>query len=427
MVPPPVFAARHQPHQHGPRRRAILRCAAPPTRVYARRRDGRATPTAPPARPPGAVATPAPRGQRGRAARRRRPGLSRDGRRHRRGATSITLSTYIFDNDRAGQVFVDALAAAQARGRRGPRPDRRHRHALRARARGRLRRRGVPRAVPAAPLRSRLLQPAQSPQDPGRRRPGRLHRRHEHPRGLSLGSSRRRIPKRDLHFAIEGPVVAHCSAVRRRLGVLHRRAPPGEPGSPRATGARSSPAASATGPTTTWTTARVVLLGALLLRAVGLRRHPLLPARSRLSGAEVAALRGVRVDIVLPERNNLRFVQWAATASSGGARRRLRVWLSPPPFDHTKLDDRRRRVDAVRLGQLGPAQPAPQLRVRRRVLRPALALKLLVMDELLTSASLGWGMPTSKCIRSRSSCGTGWRGCSRRTCDARSYLIISTV
>jgi cardiolipin synthase len=63
-----------------------------------------------------------------------------------------------------------------------------------------------------------------------------------------------------------------------------------------------------------------------------------LPDAVLAAALRLASLRGVRVDIVLPERSNLRFVQWAATAQ-------LRhvldddcwVWLSPPPFDHTKI------------------------------------------------------------------------------------------
>ena len=47
---------------------------------------------------------------------------------------------------------------------------------------------------------------------------------------------------------------------------------------------------------------------------------------------------GVDVDIVLPERNNLPLVAWASAGRlaqlvSAGCR----VWLTPPPFDHSKL------------------------------------------------------------------------------------------
>ena len=49
-------------------------------------------------------------------------------------------------------------------------------------------------------------------------------------------------------------------------------------------------------------------------------------------------MRGIRVDILLPEENNLRMVQWASTAMLWQVLERgCRVWASPPPFDHTKL------------------------------------------------------------------------------------------
>ncbi len=52
----------------------------------------------------------------------------------------------------------------------------------------------------------------------------------------------------------------------------------------------------------------------------------------------MAALRGVEVDIILPEANNLTMVKWASNAMLWQVLERgCRVWMSPPPFDHTKL------------------------------------------------------------------------------------------
>ena len=49
-------------------------------------------------------------------------------------------------------------------------------------------------------------------------------------------------------------------------------------------------------------------------------------------------MRGVQVEIILPERGNLLLVQWAATAQLGPiVACGCRVYLSPPPFDHSKL------------------------------------------------------------------------------------------
>jgi cardiolipin synthase A/B len=52
----------------------------------------------------------------------------------------------------------------------------------------------------------------------------------------------------------------------------------------------------------------------------------------------VAALRGVRVDVLVPEQSNLPIVAWAMWAHYEAlVRKGVRVWLMPPPFDHSKL------------------------------------------------------------------------------------------
>jgi len=63
-----------------------------------------------------------------------------------------------------------------------------------------------------------------------------------------------------------------------------------------------------------------------------------LPDQALITALNLAALRGVRVDILLPEKNNLLYVHWASRAMwwqvlDHGSR----LWLTPPPFDHSKL------------------------------------------------------------------------------------------
>jgi len=63
-----------------------------------------------------------------------------------------------------------------------------------------------------------------------------------------------------------------------------------------------------------------------------------LPDQTLITALNLTAMRGVRVDIVLPAHSNLRFVDWAAMAQAWQLLERgCRIWLSPPPFDHSKL------------------------------------------------------------------------------------------
>ncbi len=59
----------------------------------------------------------------------------------------------------------------------------------------------------------------------------------------------------------------------------------------------------------------------------------------RLGAAlSLAAMRGVRVDVVMPRKSNQTLVNWAARANVGPILSDgVRVWLSPPPFRHSKL------------------------------------------------------------------------------------------
>ena len=63
-----------------------------------------------------------------------------------------------------------------------------------------------------------------------------------------------------------------------------------------------------------------------------------LPDNALITALNLAALRGVRVDIILPAQNNLPFAHWASRALWWQVLERgCRVWLTPPPFDHSKL------------------------------------------------------------------------------------------
>ena len=63
-----------------------------------------------------------------------------------------------------------------------------------------------------------------------------------------------------------------------------------------------------------------------------------LPDAGIVSALNAAALRGVEVDILLPEHSNLAYVHWATFGQIWQVLERgCRVWLSSGQFDHSKL------------------------------------------------------------------------------------------
>ena len=87
-------------------------------------------------------------------------------------------------------------------------------------------------------------------------------------------------------------------------------------------------------------TARWTLLAALAeaQTSVQILTPYFLPDNALITALNLAALRGVRVDIILPAKNNLPFVHWASRALWWQVLERgCRIWLTPPPFDHSKL------------------------------------------------------------------------------------------
>ena len=162
-------------------------------------------------------------------------------------------------------------------------------------------------------------------------------------RDACLLATHRADATQDIHFRVQGPVIGHLLstfkfdwefATRERLtGSPWTPAPDADAGSLVARGI-------ADGPDEDFETLLMTILGGLAeaRRSVRIVTPYFLPDPTLIAALRVAALRGVQVDIVLPERGNLRLVQWAASAQlaqvlSWGCR----VYLSPAPFDHSKL------------------------------------------------------------------------------------------
>jgi cardiolipin synthase len=258
---------------------------------------------------------------------------------------TVALSSYIFDNDPVGRIFVDALGRAVARGVqvRVLIDDIGARYSWPS-IEGRLRAARVPTSrfmrtlfrlrLAYANLRShrKLLIV-----DGRLGFTGGLNIREGH--WLSRQPSH---PVRDLHFRLAGPVVGHLQEVfandwqfasGETLPADVWFPPLQEQGSVLARGI-------STGPDSDHGKSRLTLLGALASarRHISIITPYFLPDVSLVTALNVAALRGVSVDILLPGENNLSLVKWASTAQLWQVLERgCRVWLSPPPFDHTKL------------------------------------------------------------------------------------------
>jgi cardiolipin synthase A/B len=255
------------------------------------------------------------------------------------------MSSYIFDGDGIGAQFVDALADAAKRGVEV--------HVLiddvdarfsRTSAVKPLRRAGVDVAVFNPPL-----------------LPARLHamnlRNHrkilvvDGAEGFTGGINvdcrywRPQGPEdayRDLHFRLRGPVVAHLMEVfADDWNFTTEQALRGEKWFPRLSPAGDILARGIeAGPDESFERLRWVIIGGLSAaqRSVKILTPYFLPDQSLITALDAAALRGVEVDIVLPEKSDLPHVHWAAFGQLWQVLERgCRVWLRPGPFDHSKL------------------------------------------------------------------------------------------
>jgi cardiolipin synthase A/B len=155
----------------------------------------------------------------------------------------------------------------------------------------------------------------------------------------------RKTATQDLHFRIRGPVVKQIMrafafdwrfTTREELPDQVWCPSGGDGAAVGEVACRGIP----DGPDADFETLLMTIMGAIASaqRSVRLATPYFLPDPPLIDALRVASLRGVNVEIVLPEHGNLRLVQWAMTAQlpqvlAWGCR----VHLSRPPFDHTKL------------------------------------------------------------------------------------------
>lgn len=149
-------------------------------------------------------------------------------------------------------------------------------------------------------------------------------------------------PVQDVHFRVTGPVVAQLQEVFADDWLFTTgEALRGESWFPTTEGAGQVLARGVTdGPDENFEKLLWTLLGALSIARYSVRIMTpyFLPDPAVISALNLAAMRGVQVDIILPSRINLPFVLWASRAMwSQVLQHGCRIWLTPPPFDHSKL------------------------------------------------------------------------------------------
>ena len=149
-------------------------------------------------------------------------------------------------------------------------------------------------------------------------------------------------PVRDLHFRVEGPVVTELQeAFANDWAFTTNEILEGDLWFPALTEAGNVIArVIPDGPDADFENARWTLLAALAEAQVSVKilTPYFLPDNALITALNLASLRGVRVDIILPEKNNLPFVHWASRSLWWQVLNRgCHVWLTPPPFDHSKL------------------------------------------------------------------------------------------
>lgn len=151
-----------------------------------------------------------------------------------------------------------------------------------------------------------------------------------------------RHPIRDVHFRIQGPVVRQLQdAFAEDWAFVTKELLDGPRWYPDVAQRGPTSARVIThGPDKDLEIVRNVLLGALSSAREHVRivTPYFLPDAPMLAALAIAAMRGVRVDILLPSRGNIPLAQWASTALLWQVLKPgCRVYLSPPPFDHSKL------------------------------------------------------------------------------------------
>jgi cardiolipin synthase A/B len=257
---------------------------------------------------------------------------------------SLYLMSYIFDTSKIGWQFIDALSRAAHRG-----VDVRviidgvgELHSL-TRAGDKLERRGIKLA--------RFLEPTLFP--PAIHINLRNHRKimiadgqTAYTGGMNIsdrhmaGNLKNRNRVIDIHFRLMGPIVTQLEqAFLEDWAYCTGEQTEPTPSLPVKYGTAICRAIT-DGPNEDIHKLSTILIGAVASahKRILIMTPYFLPSDELISALKTAALRGIEVNIVLPSRNNLPFIKWAAQHMMyellyWG----IRVFFQPPPFVHSKL------------------------------------------------------------------------------------------
>ncbi len=256
----------------------------------------------------------------------------------------ILLTTYILDNDRTGQAFREALVAAAARG-----------VDVRVMIDGFGEWYSIPRASRALQragirvarfLPPRLLPPSLS-----------INMRNHHKilvvddrigftGGMNISDRHlvdapdNRNRTKDMHFQLEGPVVLQLRREFLRIWEFSTgttdEPPLGQPSTAGELACRTV----TDGPDEDLDRLNMLLTAAIATArsTVRIMTPYFLPSRELIGAIQAAAVRGVKVQIVLPEVNNLPYIHWATRNMLWEILMRgVQVHYQPAPFNHAKL------------------------------------------------------------------------------------------
>jgi cardiolipin synthase len=256
----------------------------------------------------------------------------------------VLLATYIFKSDQTGRAFADALSAAAARGvdvmvlvdgvgemYSWPRPSKL------------LRNRGVNvgRFLPP-----KLLPPSIYLNLRNHRKLLVVDNDVAYAGGMNIGDDHTTVSGQarrvsDVHFGLRGPIIAELARVfhddwQFTTGQAVQPDEPPPPTGSNATRCRAIP----DGPDDKLDALALTIQGVVsgASRSVEIMTPYFLPSRELMASLLAAALRGVRVRVVLPGKNNLFYMHWAnrnllAELIEWG----IETYYQPAPFCHSKL------------------------------------------------------------------------------------------